>query len=96
MGLVHAMGQGALLWASEGGWVYHIGPVMGWDPGRLLEGQVTMMGMFTHAPNSMEGEISVPSKIEASLIIKGAVVKEIDDKLVLSGWNYNPNYRNPR
>lgn len=90
------MGQGAILWAKEGGWVYHVGPMMGWDPARLLEGRVSTMGMFTGAPNAMEGEISVPSKIEASLIIKGASVREIDDKLVLSEWNYNPNYRNPR
>lgn len=90
------MGQGAIFWAQEGGWVYLIGPMMGWDPGRLLEGRVSVMGKFGNAPFSMEGEISVPSRIEPSRIIKAAIVKEKGDRLVLDAWKYNPNYPAPK
>lgn len=88
----HQMWQGALFWAGEGGWVYEIGPVMGWDPGQLLEGRVSMLGAFWNAPHAMEGEVSVPSRIEPSWIYQGSLIKEKGDRLVIDKWILNPNY----
>lgn len=90
------LGQGAIFWATEGGWVYEVGPMMGWDPGRLLEGRVNIIGLYWNAPNSMEGEISVPSRIEPGSIYKAALVKEKGDSLGLGTWIYNPNYHPTR
>lgn len=86
------MGQGAAMWADEGGWVYQIGPVKGWDPGRLLEGLVEQNGRFQDSPTMMELEVTVPSRIEPHLIIKAGIVEEIDVHLVVRKWEYNPNY----
>lgn len=88
----HAMWQGALYWADEGGWVYEIVPAMGWDPGQLLEGQVSMLGVFWNAPHATEGEVSIPSRIEPCWIYQGSLVKQKGDRLVIDKWILNPNY----
>ncbi|MGS0738195.1 hypothetical protein ACVBEG_17010 [Pseudomonas sp. GG8] len=89
------LGQGAIHWANVGGWVYEIGPMLGWDPEKLLEGQVGFAGRFTGSPYAIELETSVPSRIAPHQIHKAGVVVASAGCLVVRTWTYNPNYQMP-
>lgn len=90
--LSEELGQGAVHWAGVGGWVYQIGPMLGWDPERLLHGRVGFKGGFSGSPNEIEVETSVPSRIEPHQIYKAGVVEQSASCLVVRTWKFNPNY----
>lgn len=88
-----AMGQGAAAWAGEGGWVYYIGRVLGWDPSQLLEGRVANIGGYLDSPTMSELEISIPSLIPPAQIVKaGIVIRSRSRNFMVRGWIENPNY----
>lgn len=89
------LGQGAIHWAEEGGWVYEIGPMKGWNPEKLLEGQVQVAGRFKGAPHIIELETSVPARIAPHQIYKAGLVVESAGCLVVREWKFNPNYPTP-
>ncbi|MEE4148905.1 hypothetical protein [Pseudomonas viridiflava] len=91
-----AMGQGAALWADEGGWVYNIGPMMGWDPSALLEEQIKHLQMYRDSPTAIECEITVPARIEPNLIYRAGRVEARGQLLLVRKWTYNPAYRSNR
>jgi len=86
------LGQGAIHWAQEGGWVYHIGPMEGWNPEKLLEGQVKVAERFKGTPYEMELETSVSALIAPNQIYKAGLVVESANCLVVREWTLNPNY----
>lgn len=91
-----ALGQGAVFWADVGGWVYEIGPMLGWNPEKLLAWHVDSNGRPANFPHAGELETSVPSRIEPHQIYKAGQVEQSARTLVVRKWIYNPNYQPKR
>lgn len=89
-----ALGQGAMCWADEGGWVYELDSIPGWDIEKLLDGKVPTANGFGGAPYPGEMEGAIDSRIPGSMIRRAGQVKRLRRFLVVKEWTTNKNCPN--
>lgn len=87
---------GAGAWAGEGGWVYEIDGVRGWDANRSLDGRVPKPdGTFGGNPMYGEHEVSILAGVPPSRIKRAIPMIEKSGRLTPDWANVqnNPNYQ---
>lgn len=87
---------GAGAWAKEGGWVYEIDGVRGWDANRSLDGRVPKPdGTFGGNPMYGEHEVSILAGVPPSRIKRAIPMVEKNGRLMPDWGNVkiNPNYQ---
>ncbi|UCP11543.1 hypothetical protein K5R88_07885 [Pseudomonas sp. MM213] len=89
-----ALGQGAVCWADEGGWVYELDNIPGWDVEKLLAGKVPTANGFAGAPFPGEMEGAIDSWILPSMIRRAGKVERSRRFLVVNEWTINKNCPN--
>ena len=78
---------GAVYWAKEGGWVYHIHSWPGYDLNSVLEGRIPDgMGGYRGLKHCGEQEIAIPAAVPLSSIQRVGIVERLRGGLAVK-WN---------
>jgi hypothetical protein len=90
------LSSAAINWADEGGYIYEIKGVPGWDVNMHLDGRVKGAGGY-YRGNSMSGEneIAIHGKVPGKYICRiGRVTRSYAGRLVIKtmDWTINPHY----